>query len=211
MAKSATSIPWRSRSRHRFSGSPTPFSTLGRESGSGKVTLGGGTWLQGQGRGSRPWLPSLLYRYRMPKIDHDTTVVEQGCGIRKIFTGSGSYGYFGFVKLYKQGNNLLKNRAFTYFQENFSIFSDNEINIQIAEEIWLIRKNVDVWNRFLGSASKVRIRPKMDRIHNPTCMFCGRCKYLPTISKNCIDTSFGTYRVDWNSRGKIFRFSSIES
>ena len=28
--------------------------------------------------------------------------------IRKIFTGSGSYRYFGNVKLYKQGKNILK-------------------------------------------------------------------------------------------------------
>ena len=47
--------------------------------------------------------------------------------------------YFGYVKLYKQGQNCLKiGRAFTHFQVNFSIFSGKKINIQISEEIGLI-------------------------------------------------------------------------
>ena len=43
-----------------------------------------------------------------------------------FFAGNkGSYRYFGYVKLYKQGKNTLK-RAFTHFQVNFSIFSDKK-------------------------------------------------------------------------------------
>ena len=36
--------------------------------------------------------------------------------IGKIFTGSGSYWYFGNVKLYKQGKNMLKTEVLHIFR-----------------------------------------------------------------------------------------------
>ena len=55
----------------------------------------------------------------------------QGCGsgselfgrirsrMRKIFTVSGSYRYFGNVKLHKKGEKKINNRGFTHFQVKF--------------------------------------------------------------------------------------------
>ena len=59
--------------------------------------------------------------------------------IRKIFTGSGSYQYFGNVKLYKQGK-FFKNKGFTHFQVNFSIFSDNNPHSNIRRNMFDVKK-----------------------------------------------------------------------
>ena len=57
--------------------------------------------------------------------------------IRIIFAGSGSYRYFGYVKLYKQG----KNRAFTHFQVNFFIYSDkNNQHSNIRRNMFDVQK-----------------------------------------------------------------------
>ena len=42
--------------------------------------------------------------------------------IRKIFTGSGSYRYFGYVKLYKQGKNVFKIELLHIFKWIFPFF-----------------------------------------------------------------------------------------
>jgi len=97
--------------------------------------------------------------------------LRQGCG-------SGSYRFFGNVKLYKQGKNILKIEVLHIFRWIFPFFQI-KIIIQISEETWLLRKNVDAWidslsaNRDPGSGSEfkilicwIRIRPKMDRIRN---------------------------------------------
>ena len=67
--------------------------------------------------------------------------------IRIIFTrfgsvsGSGSYRYFGNVKLNKQGKNILKIEFFTHFQLNFSIFSDkNNHHSNIRRNMFDVKK-----------------------------------------------------------------------
>ena len=49
-------------------------------------------------------------------------LVRAGLRIRKIFTGSGSYRYFGNVKMYKQGKNVLKQSFYTFSGEFFPFF-----------------------------------------------------------------------------------------
>ena len=44
--------------------------------------------------------------------------------IRKILTGSVSYRYFGNVKLYKQGKNMLKIEVIHIFRSIFCIFPE---------------------------------------------------------------------------------------
>ena len=95
--------------------------------------------------------------------------------IRKIFTRSGSYRYFGYVKFFV----YFTNRAFTHFQVNFQYFQIKIIIIQISEEIWLVwEKKLDFWinSWYRLSVGRIRIRfskfricrirPKMDRIRN---------------------------------------------
>jgi len=57
--------------------------------------------------------------------------------IRKIFTGSvsGSYRYFGYVKLYKKGKNILKIELLHIFRSIFPVFQIKIFIIQISEEI----------------------------------------------------------------------------
>ena len=56
--------------------------------------------------------------------------------VQKIFTGSvsRSESYSGYVKLYKQGQNL-KKMSFYTFSGEFFYFSGKKINIKIPEEI----------------------------------------------------------------------------
>ena len=98
-----------------------------------------------------------------------------------MFTGSGSYRYFGNKKLYKQGKNILKIEVLHIFRWIFPFFMIKIIIIQISEEICLTWKKFRCLKWFLVSATRIqdpgpvfkilicwiRIRPKMDRIHNP--------------------------------------------
>ena len=94
---------------------------------------------------------------------------KQGCGSgsgrilsRMIFTGSesgsGSYRYFGYVRLYKQGKNISKIERLHIFRWIFPFFQIKIIIIQISEEIWLMWKKCRCLNGFLVSASRIRIR-----------------------------------------------------
>ena len=64
--------------------------------------------------------------------------------IRKIFTGSGSvsgsgsYRYFSNVKLYKQGQNILKIEVSHIFRWIFPFFHQKIIIIEISKEICLM-------------------------------------------------------------------------
>ena len=49
---------------------------------------------------------------------------------RKIFTGSGSYRYFGNVKLFKQGKNILKIELLHIFRWFFSVKYNHHLNIR---------------------------------------------------------------------------------
>ena len=64
------------------------------------------------------------------------------CRIRKIVTGSGSYRYFGNVKLHKQGENVLKIRLKHIFRWICPHFQIKIIIIQISEEICLMCKKM---------------------------------------------------------------------
>ena len=76
----------------------------------------------------------------------------------EIFTESGSYRYFGNVKLYKQGKNILKIELLHIFRWIFPFFQKKIIIIQISEEIWLKWKKCICLNWFLVFASRIRIR-----------------------------------------------------
>ena len=80
--------------------------------------------------------------------------------IRKIFTGtvsgSGSYQYFGNVKLYKQGKNIFKKEVLHIFRWIFPFFQIKIIIIQISEIICLMWKKCWCLNWFLVSASRIQ-------------------------------------------------------
>ena len=101
-------------------------------------------------------------------------IYRQGCR-------SGSYRYFGNIKLNQQGKNILKIEVLHIFRWIFPFFQIKIIMIQISEEICLMWKKFRCLNWFLVTASRIRdpdsvfkilifwirIRPKMDRIRNP--------------------------------------------
>ena len=61
-----------------------------------------------------------------------------------MFTGFGSYQYFGNVKLYKQEQNVFfLNGALTHFQVIFSIFSDkNNHHSNIRRNMFDVKKDL---------------------------------------------------------------------
>ena len=70
--------------------------------------------------------------------------------------GSGSYRYFGNVKLYKQGKKCFKIRGFTHFQVNFSFFSDKNNHSNIRRNMSDVRKKNLMFELILVSASRIR-------------------------------------------------------
>ena len=58
-----------------------------------------------------------------------------GSGAKKISPGSGSYRYFGYVKLYKQEKGILKTELLHIFRGIFPFFQVKIINIKISEKI----------------------------------------------------------------------------
>ena len=77
--------------------------------------------------------------------------------IHKIFPGSGSFWFFGYVKLCEQGNFFF-NRAFTHFQVYFWIFQvkKNQRSNSKKSDWYEIFFRCLYW--FLVSASRIRIR-----------------------------------------------------
>ena len=84
---------------------------------------------------------------KTPEVGTGTYFQGCGCGsesgsgrIRTFLLGSGSYRYLGNVKLYTQGKSF-KNKGFTHFQVNFSIFSDkNNLHSNIRRNMFDVKK-----------------------------------------------------------------------
>ena len=76
-----------------------------------------------------------------------------------VRTGFGSYQYFGFVKLYKQGKNIFKIELLHIFKWIFPFFQIKKLIIQISEEIiCLMWKNCWCLNWFLVGTTRIRIQ-----------------------------------------------------
>ena len=111
------------------------------------------------------------FRFRLGGIPQIIRCTYQGCGsgrirtilVRKIFSGSGSYRYFGNVKLYKQGKNkkYFKKEVLHIFRWIFPFFQIKIIIVQTSEEICLMWKKFRCLNWFLVSASRIRIRKRI--------------------------------------------------